>query len=469
MAVRRLMLGELLGLLATASMQLTMAWWISSQGGAAALARYGAVTALAAALATPLLSPAGDRWPKRILIRLGKVWLALDALLLAALCWAGIHDLTLLCVCGLSSVAATALLWPAEASILPELVAPAGLPAAIRLRRAAQAAGGLLGPGLGGVVLASTGPDTAMALNLVLFGLAAGAAWLPGMPGLPTAAARRRRWLDEMADGLRAKWQVRLDRWWTLVGALMMLCLLPAIGLLLPLRIQALGLSAVWFGACSASLSGGLLLGVAGLAPALINRLGRIRALALVIVSCTAAMAGVGLCNRAPMLVALFALIGLCLSVTQLVGQTHRVLAIPEDYRARMSAAHLTIAHLAAALAPALAGALLQQVAAPTVYLLLAAGFGACGLLLLAVPDLGTFLRQDHDSVVGWYGRHYPHAFTRQRTPRAEDQGPVLVVDEEAREPAGADLSAPRGSAPSPGGCAAPVRRCRPASPRPVP
>jgi len=411
--VRRLMLAEFLGLLATASMQLAMAWWISSQGGAAALARYGALTALAALVATPLLSPAGDRWPKRRLIRLGKLCLVLDALLLAALCWAGVYELTLLCACGLLSVAATALLWPVEASILPELVEPAGLPAAIRLRRGAQAVGGLLGPGMGGVVLASAGLGAAMALNLALFMLAAWAAWPVGRAEQPAAAAPRRGWFDDMADGLRAKWQVRLDRWWTLVGALMMVCLLPATGLLLPLRIQALGLSAVWFGACSAALSAGLLLGVGGLAPALIDRLGRIRALALVIVACAVAMAGIGLCDGAPDLVALFALIGLCMSVTQLVGQTHRMLAMPEDYRARMSAAHLTMAQLAAALAPALAGALLQRAAVPMVFVLLAAGFGAGGLLLLAVPGLGSFLRQDHDGVRNWYGRHYPQAFRR--------------------------------------------------------
>jgi MFS family permease len=156
-----------------------------------------------------------------------------------------------------------------------------------------------------------------------------------------------------------------------------------------------------------------VLRGVAGLAPLLIGRLGRSRALALVILACAAAMAGVGLCDRAPLLVALFALIGLCLSVTQLVGQTHRMLAIPEDYRARMSAAHLTVAHLSAALAPAVAGVLLQQAAVPVVYVLLAVGFGSAGLLLLAVPGLGLFLRQDHDSVHNWYGRHYPQAFTR--------------------------------------------------------
>ncbi|MBZ8139755.1 MFS transporter [Rubrivivax gelatinosus] len=412
-AVLRLMLGECLGLLAGAAMQLALAWWISSAGGAAALARYGVFSALAALLATPLLSPAGDRWPKRRVIRLGKLLLVADALLLALLCQAGVYELWLLCACGLLSVAAQALLWPAEASILPELVPAAGLPAAIRLRRGAQAVGGLLGPGLAGVLLAGAGLGAAMVLNLLLFTLAAVAAWGVGKPGMPAAPSVRRGWFEEMADGLRAKWQVRLDRWWTLVGALMMLCLLPATGLLLPLRIQALGLSAAWFGACSAALSVGLLLGVGGLATALIARVGRSRALALAVVAITAAMAGVGCSSRAPVLVLLFALIGLGLAVTQLVGQTHRMLAMPEDYRARMSAAHLAVAHLAAALGPALAGALLQQAAVQTVYLLLAAGFAGSGLLLLAVPGLGLFLRQDHESVRDWYARHYPRAFNR--------------------------------------------------------
>ncbi|MDT7837204.1 MFS transporter [Aquabacterium sp. OR-4] len=429
--LRHFLLSELLGLLATASMQLGMAWWISSQGGAAALARYGALTGLAALLATPLISPAGDRWPKRLLIRAGKLCLAVDALLLAALCGAGVFKLTLLCLCGLLSVAATALLWPVEASLLPELVPTAALPDAVRLRRAAQAMGGLLGPALGGLLLAAAGLKLAMAANLLLCLIAAAAAWRIDRPAgntappasaeaLAPAAAmatvpppRRRSWLGDIADGLRAKWRVRLDRWWTLTGALMMLCLLPATGLLLPLRIQALGLGAAWFGACSAGLSAGLLLGVAGLAPALIARLGRVRALALAIGLCAAAMAGIGLCQAAPALVALLALIGLCMSVTQMVGQVHRLLAIPEHYRARMNAAHLMMAQLAAALAPAVAGLLLLGNGLRTVYLLLALGFAAAGLLLLAVPGLGAFLRADHEAARGWYGRHYPQAFTR--------------------------------------------------------
>jgi len=102
---------------------------------------------------------------------------------------------------------------------------------------------------------------------------------------------------------------------------------------------------------------------------------------------------------------------GMCMSVTQLVGQTHRMLAIPEGFRSRMTAGQLAIAQIAAALAPTVAGALLLRWSVAEVYLLMGAGFLCSGVLLLAVPGLRPFLRLDHESVKDWYGRRHPEAF----------------------------------------------------------
>jgi MFS family permease len=417
-AVRLLMLSEMLGLLAGSVGQVGVAWWIAQGGGATDLARYGGWMALCSLLAMPLISPLGDRWHKRRLIRFGKLLLLLDALALALLAGMGVYQLPLLCACSLLSILAQALLLPAHASILPELVEAERLPEAIRLRRGAQALGGLLGPGLGGMALALGGVAAAMVLTLLMLGVAASAAFRLGEPPFPAKRAASQGWLGDLAAGLRAKWGVPLDRWWTLVGALMMVFLLPATGLLLPLRLQSLGLSALWFGACVAALSMGVLAGVAGLADALIMRLDRVRAIFAALLVCGTAIGALGLCDRAPGLVLLFAVIGLGMSVTQLVGQTHRLLAVPEDFRARMTAGQLAIAQIAAALAPALAGALLQHWPVATVYLFLAAGFLLSGLLLLAVPGLGQFLRLDHTEVKDWYGRQHPQAFQRVPSPR---------------------------------------------------
>lgn len=413
-AVRRLLLGELLGLLAGAAGQACIAWWIAQRGGAQDLTRYGIAMALCSLLALTLLSPLGDRWPKQRLIRLARIGLLADALALALLAWSDVYRLPWLCACGALSALGGALLLPAQTSLLAELVDAGHLPDAIRLRRGVQALGSLLGPALGGAALALGGVAEAMTLNLLLFGAAMAAAWRLAGSTPPAPRAASVGWLRDASAGLRAKWGVALDRWWTLTGALMMVFLLPATGMLLPLRLQALELSPAWFGACGAALSLGLLAGVAGLADALIARLDRVRAIGAAIAACGIAIGAIGRCDWPPGLPALFALIGLGMSVTKLVGQTHRTLAVPPDFRARMAAGQLTIAHLAATCAPLAAAALLRNGDIATVYLWLAAGFLGSGMLLLAIPGLRAFLRLDHREALGAYERMYPQAFGRR-------------------------------------------------------
>lgn len=420
-ATRRLLVGEMAGLLAGASTQTTLAWWIAQAGGAADLARYGMAMAVGATLAFPLMSPLGDRWPKHRVVCCARVVLLLEALALAAMAGMGVYSGWLLGLCGLVSALSNAALLPAQASLLPELVEADRLPEAIRLRRGFQAAGGLLGPAVSGALLALDGIAAAMAAAMLLVGVATAAAMRLQPPRLPPAGAASAGWLGDMRAGLRAKWGVPVDRWWTLTGALMMVFFLPATGLLLPLRLQSLGLSGGWFGACGAALSVGVMAGVAGLADRLIRRLDRVRAIAVAIASCGCAMGGVGLCDRPLALVALFALMGLCMSVTQLVGQTHRTLAVPEPFRSRMAAAQLALAHLAATAAPAAAGGLLAAWRVDAVYLWMALGFLASGGLLLTVPELGPFLRLDHKRVQGWYGRRYPQAFGGRAAAGAEN------------------------------------------------
>ncbi|MCX2861052.1 hypothetical protein OOZ63_04280 [Paucibacter sp. PLA-PC-4] len=110
-------------------------------------------------------------------------------------------------------------------------------------------------------------------LNLLMFGVAAVAAWRIAASPFPVARAACSGWFAEMTAGMRSKWGVPLNRWWTIVEALMLVFVLPATGLLLPLRLQPLGLSSLCFGACAAALSLGLLVRVADMADALIARM----------------------------------------------------------------------------------------------------------------------------------------------------------------------------------------------------
>ena len=416
--LRRLLISETFSLLAASTAQLSLAWWVGRSGGAGDLSRYAMLLALGSLLALPLLSPLGDRCAKRPLVRLATLGMLAETAALCLLALSGHYRLDWLIALGLLGTTASAVLLPVLSSMLAELVPPAQLPEALRLRRGAQALGSLLGPGLAGGALALGDVGLALSLCLLLAGLSAGAAWRLGSAFQATASARPATgWWQDLRAGLRAKWGVPLDRWWTLSGALMMVFLLPAIGMLLPLRLQALGLSAAWFGACSAALSLGLLAGVMGLAQRLISGLNRVRAIALALPVCGLGMALLGACPWPPGMAMACLLIGLCMSVTQMVGQSHRLLAIPENFRARMSAAQLCVAQLAGLAAPAVAGLLLQHLSVAQAYGGLSLAFLASSLLLLRVPSLGDFLRLDHESVRGWYGRQHPEAFGLSREP----------------------------------------------------
>lgn len=442
-AVRRLLAGELLSLCATSTGHAAIAWWLAQQAGASGLTLYGGLMAALALVALPLLSPLGDRGHKAGLVRWGQVLLMLDALALCIAALTGQLGLALMCVCGGVATVAQALAQPALNSLLPDLVQPVDLPHAIRKRRGAQALGSLMGPALGGAALAlggvggatgagggavgavaagtgAVGAGAGVALAFGLQWLLAASAWwawrklsAPArtLPGAPGRNAERAPWWPELRAGLRAKWQVRVDRDWSLCAVLMMLFFGPATGLLVPLRLQSLGLSAAWFGACTGAMSLGVLVGVSGAADRLMRRWGRWRAMLGAIAVCGVCLAGIGLCAWAPGLVMLFAVIGVALSITQLTGQTHRALAVPEDFRARLAAAQLMLVHLSATAAPLVAGLCLQRGSVAQVYGLMAGGFLLSGLMLLAVPELRLFLSLPVESVKGWYGRRYPAAF----------------------------------------------------------
>lgn len=415
--LRSLCCCEGLGQLAGSAMQGVVLWWLAVAGGAGDLAVYAGVSALGLLLAMPLLSPWADRGCKRRLIRLGHGLLLIDALALSWAAGQGLYAFSLLCASGLLVALAQAVLLPAQAACLPELVGSDALPAAIRLRRSLQALGSLAGPALSAVALSlgSTSHALLLALLLHLAALLAACRLRPSprSPGAPAQAV----WRKEVLAGLRAKWRVKLDRWWTLCGAFMMVFFLPAIGLLLPLRVQSMRLSPAWCGACSMALSLGVLLGVLRAAPWIMMRCGPVRALAGAVVLCALALLGLGWFAQPGLWLACFAVIGLGMSVTQLLGQTQRTLAVPTDFSARMAAAQLCCAQLAASAGPWLAGGMLSLWPVERVQCLLALGFAIAGLALLCVPELPLFLRLEREQAWAWYERRYPLAFDRPAKP----------------------------------------------------
>jgi len=387
-----------------------VAWWIAQQGGAADLARYGVAMSLVSLVAVPLLSPLGDRFPKGRVIAIAMAGFAASAVLLAW--WVGARGYRLDVVLAIQAVPmiAMAVVMPATTSLVAELVPAAGLQQALNWQQGAQSTGRLIGPALGGAMLAVVGTASTLWVHAALMAIAAGLALR--LPRIALDAGMRRAgWWTELRDGLKANWAIPLERGWMATNFFAWIFIFPALTMLVPLKVQSLGLSAWWLGLCEVMLSLGVLLGALGGASWLIDRFGRFNTRVAAAAAQGVALAVAGITEHPWLLVAAFAVVGLGSSAMTLVGLTHRTLARPLAYRTRMSAGTILTTQVAASIGPAIAGVALHVWPVQWVYL----AFGVLGALaalsLAAVPGFRAFMALSHEEVEGWYGREHPEAF----------------------------------------------------------
>ncbi|RQO58661.1 MFS transporter [Paucibacter sp. KBW04] len=410
-AFRGLLLSEAMTILAMMVGHVAMPWWIVSHGGAPHLALYGVVAALSALCFTPLLSPLGDRLPKRELIRLGLGLQLVLALCLALLVSIEVYHLHWILLVSVLGALGGALMAPASMSIAAELVPAAELPQALSLQRSAQSVGRILGPALAGAAL-SLGTGWAMWLQC---GLIAGAIWaVSAIPAAPVGShgASRKTWLGDLSQGLRAAWHIPTERGWTLVSLVSTCCLLPGITMLVPLKIKAMGLSGAWLGAAEAGLALGMLLGAFGVAAWVSKHIGRYAIRVAATVAQGLGLMLAGWTEQGLVLVAALALVGMANSCGVLVGQSHRMLAIPAAFRSRLNAVSMMSLQIAASLGPAATGLALSQYSVSQVYMGVGLAAALSSLGFFWVPGLREMFAQDHEQVRGWYGHQHPHLFT---------------------------------------------------------
>lgn len=409
---RRFLFGNAMILVAMMVGQVAVPWWITINGGRHDLTLYATLCAVAVCLTMPVMSVLGDRHSKRFLIRIGLGVYLVGAIATACLSSAGYYDIRALLVAEIIALSGLSMVVPLASVMAADLLPSEELPQAMQKQKFWQSAGQLGGPMIGGAALSMAGVSFALWTQVGLVGVALVLMESLKITPSSTPPEARGSWWNELVAGVRAKWHIVLERNWTIITFVIGLSLVPCIGMLLPLKVHAMGLSGQWLGICEASVSLGLLAGAAvGTQAALINRLGRFRLRLIAITLLGPALVLVGQSHSPLMMAGALVLVGFMNSIVVMMGYSRRILASPKRFRARMIAVNIVVTQLSAVAGPALAGLWLMHWPISSVYLIFGATLLVGSMGYWFTPDFRTFLELDDKDVDCWYSKRFPHAF----------------------------------------------------------
>lgn len=150
----------------------------------------------------------GDRASRRTVMVAADLVRVASQGAMAALLIAGAAEVWMLALLAGATGAATGFFSPASTGLLPEVVLAEQLQPANALRASAAATGEILGPAVGGALVAAAGAGWAMGVDAATF--AASAACLALLRPPPRAAGRRSSFVEDLREG----WAVFRSRRW---------------------------------------------------------------------------------------------------------------------------------------------------------------------------------------------------------------------------------------------------------------
>ncbi|MFL6336179.1 MAG: MFS transporter [Pyrinomonadaceae bacterium] len=142
-----------------------------------------------------------DSIDRRRMVRLTEALLALGTLLLVANSLLATPRVWVLFFCAALFAALNGLQRPSLEALLPRVVTPEQLPAALALRSLSGTVSMIVGPALGGLLVATAGPALTYSIDFVSFAASLAALW--AMRAVPPPAGAERPSLRSMSEGLR--------------------------------------------------------------------------------------------------------------------------------------------------------------------------------------------------------------------------------------------------------------------------
>ncbi|HEX2864804.1 MAG TPA: MFS transporter [Deinococcales bacterium] len=311
----RVWLGQFVSAIGDGMHTVAILWWVKVSTGSDALV---ALIALCSAVAGVLLSPIGGVYADRVERR--RLMISMDVaravLLGVAVVALATGELKPWMVCilaaGLSSL--SAFFGPALGASTPQLVAAEQLQQANSMNQSAGAMAGLIGPALGGVLVAVLGTPSVLAFDALTFLFSAACIFGARIP-MPVRkpGTERQHVLADLREGLLV---FRADRllWGTVLMTAGLNFLAGPLQVLMPgIAHDVLHTSSTGFGMMEAAMSAGFIVGAVLTGVIKAPRVGPF--IIWPIVASGLAIAGAGFSRSLPLTVAMLALAGINLAV----------------------------------------------------------------------------------------------------------------------------------------------------------
>ncbi|TME83679.1 MAG: MFS transporter [Chloroflexi bacterium] len=292
---------------------------------------------LAFSLGGGAIADAVDR--RRLLLITGS-GLALCSLALAWLALSGSRSLLAILAVAFVAASLAAIDQPARSSAIPRLVPAARLPAAIALNQLNLQTASIVGPAVGGIVIATVGLPAAYALDVVSFSAAIGT--LLAISPLPPLDRAVRPSLNAILEGLRFARRRPLILSTFAIDLNAMIFGMPT-SLFPALAVSVFGVGAVGVGLLAAAPAVGAFLG-AFLSGWVTTVRRRGRAVIVAVLAWGAAIVGFGLATFSfPLALLLLAVAGTADVLSAVFRSTIVQLETPDELRGRVTAIHILV------------------------------------------------------------------------------------------------------------------------------
>jgi MFS family permease len=408
--------GEFLSDLGTGAHALAVAWWVLEQtGSAASMSMVLVPVTLVRLMASPLLSPLADRFSRKHLMLVADAGLILIAGLMTWMFYTNLMNMALLIGLSVLLALVSSLFAVGSQAVVPNLVDKEAVQLATQQTQALNAVSMLIGGIFGASLVALLGVTGALAVDTLTFVFSFIGIWMIRANTKPERTETKfsiKVWQEDLHEGLRTVWNVKVLFGLVLVAALLNLAFAP-IQILIPYLIkETLGLTPWHVGLVETVVGASIILGSITVG-VLTNKIHNHRVLILGVTIGAVALFVGGFVQAYWGFVLTCALLVMGVTWTNILVGAQASVAVPDHYRARVNTIINTIATSAMPLGLAVSGPLLDRFGGWTLLSGIALMVGVIIPLLFLVPNLVTFFNQPSEQVEGWMKETYPNAFTQ--------------------------------------------------------